>query len=173
MNNTLIILVVAALAIYAIVRQFTEQQVTPRSLLLLPALSAYASYMDLQPAFARFSPALLIGGLVLGAALGILAGMFRGRHTQVRLDRASGNVFAKPDLICSVAWLVLLVVRIAVIALSYSPLGLNPVVGALTACCGSLFLLSVATQKYMVYVQSRNFQFTLPQEQVLTQRNRW
>ena len=160
MNNIILILLVLLLFVYMIVRQFTEQQVTWSTLLLLPAISAYASYTDLQPAFARFALLPLAAGLALGVLVGLITGIFRGQHTKVRLDSASGNIYSKPELASSLMWLGLLIIRIAVIALGYSPLEHNLFVGILTAFGGTLFLVSISTQKFMVYMQYNRYQMS-------------
>ena len=161
MNNLIILLVVLVLFVYMVVRQFTEQVVSWRSLLILPAISAYGSYTDLVPAFAHFALAPLMAGLALGALAGLATGIFRGQHTRVRLDSASGNVVSKPELVSSLMWLGLLIVRIGVIVMSYSHnnLGLNSTLTAiLIAFGGTLFLVSISTQKFMVYLQYSRYQ---------------
>ena len=163
-NNMLIILVVLVLFVYMIVRQFTEQQVSLVNLLLLPLLSAYACYTELPPAFARFALLPLLGGLVLGVLAGLATGILRGKYTRVRLDSASGQIYSKPQLVSSLTWLALLIAHIAVIALSYSPLDHALLVGVLTAFASVLFLVSIATQKLMVYMQTNSLRAGLPQQ---------
>lgn len=161
MDNMIILLLVLVLFVYMIIRQFTEQVVSWRSLLILPALSAYGSYTDLVPAFTHFALPPLIAGLALGVLAGLATGIFRGQHTRVRLDSASGNVLSKPELASSLMWLGLLIVRIGVIVMSYSHnnLGLNSTLTAiLIAFGGTLFLVSISTQKFMVYLQYNRYQ---------------
>jgi hypothetical protein len=153
MDSTQTILLIAAVAIYIIVRQFTEQRVTWTTLLLLPAVSIYASYTELQDDFAHFLPVLLIAAMVIGVLPGVLTGLFRGRHTRVRLDQASGVIYSKPEAASSLMWVGLLVLHIAVIALAYSPLGTLWLTGMLSAFASTLFLVSVSVQKWMVYQQ--------------------
>jgi hypothetical protein len=162
MNNIIFFGLIGALSIYIIVRQFTEQQVTPISLLLLPLVSAYASYLDLQPAFMRFAPLPLIGGLAVGVLVGVAIGIFRGRNTRVRLESSSGIVYSKPQLPSSIMWLVLLIVRIGVIILTFSPLGHMLLVGIVIAFGGTVFLLSVSTQKWMVFTQYSRYRANAP-----------
>ncbi len=153
MDNAVFFLLVFLVFFYMVARQFTEQRITLLSLLLLPLLSAYASYTDLQPAFARFAPLPLVGGLV-----GIATGIFRGRHTRVRLDSASGIVYSKPQLPSSLMWLALLIVRIGVTFLAYTPsLRHNLLVGVLIAFGGTVFLLSISIQKWIVYRQYSSY----------------
>lgn len=163
MNTTIIYLLLLVVFIYLIVRQFTEQRVTPISLLLLPLLSAYASYTDLRPAFTRFPPLPLVVGLVLGVLVGLATGVLRGRYTRVRLENASGTVYSKPQLPSSLTWLVLFIVRIGVLALAYSPLGHDLLIGVLIAFGGTTFLFSVSTQKVMVFLQYNRYRRQVPQ----------
>lgn len=163
MNTAIIYLLIFAVFLYLIVRQFTEQRVTPLSLLLLPLLSAYASYRDLQPAITRFALLPLVGGLALGVLVGLATGVLRGRYTRVRLESASGIVYSKPQLPSSLTWLVLLVVRIGVIALTYSPLGHALLSGVIIAFGGTTFLLSISTQKLMVFWQYHRYRRQRPQ----------
>ncbi|HEY7414912.1 MAG TPA: hypothetical protein VH593_06955, partial [Ktedonobacteraceae bacterium] len=104
MTGSLLYLVIAALAIYAITRQFMEQQVTWLTLVLLPALSAYESYTEWQKEFIHFSPGLLLVGLALGLVLGGATGVYRGLYTRVRLESTSGIAFSKPQLPSSLTW---------------------------------------------------------------------
>lgn len=172
MDTTILILVIALLAVYLVVRQFTEQVVTWRTLLLLPAVAAYACYSELQEDFTHFAPALLIVGLLVGILPGLLTGIFRGKHTRVRLDSANGRVLSKPELASSLTWLGLLILHIGVIAAGY--LGLNHSIagGVLTAFVGSFLLVNIIAQKYMVYTQYSRYQNSLPQ-QFIEQRNRY
>jgi membrane protein CcdC involved in cytochrome C biogenesis len=158
LNNIIILLVVAVLAVYVIIRQFTQQRVTMINLLLLPLLSAYASYNELLPAFGHFTPWPLIAGMAVGLLVGIATGIFRGRYTSVRQDSASGQVYSKPQLASSLMWLALLIVRIAAIVLSTSSLRDNLLTGTLIACGGTLFFFSISTQKAMVFRQFSRLQ---------------
>ncbi len=151
MDSTTTIFLIALVAVYIVIRQFTEQQVTWTTLLLLPAVSIYASYTELQDDFAHFLPALLIGAMVIGVVPGIFTGLFRGRHTNVRLDQASGTIYSKPQAASSLMWVALLVLHLGVIALAYSPLGTLWVAGVLSAFASTLFLVSVVVQKWIVY----------------------
>jgi hypothetical protein len=164
MNDIIIILLVLVALVYLVFRQFTEQQVNWRTLLLLPALSAYASYTELLPAFARFTPLPLIAGLAVGALAGLATGVLRGRATRVRLDSASGQIYSKPQLASSLTWVGLMLVRAAVIALAYTPLDHTLLAGVLIAFGGTVFLVSIATQKFMVYLEYSRLQAGLPQQ---------
>jgi hypothetical protein len=164
-DNIIVLLLVLIFLLYLIFRQFTEQRVTWRTLLLLPILSVYASYVELVPAFAHFASVLLIIGLALGVLAGLATGIFRGRNTRVRLDGASGLIYARPALPSSLTWLGLLIIRFAVVAVSYSPLSHASWAGVLIAFASALFLLNVITQKFMVYLQSNRLQSNPPQQQ--------
>lgn len=152
------LLIVAVLLVYMVVRQFTEQRVNVINLVLLPVLSGYLSYTELQPDFAHFTALPLLAGLAIGVLAGLASGIFRGRNTRVRLDSTSGQIYAKPLLACSLMWIVLLLVRISVIALNYSPLGHSLLAGVLLACAGALFVVSISTQKVMVFAQYSRLQ---------------
>ena len=152
MTGPLLYLGIAALAIYAIARQFMEQQVTWRTLALLPALSAYGSYSEWQSDFLHFSAGLLVAGLLLGLVLGVATGIYRGMYTRLRLDSATGLAFAKPQLPSSLMWAGLFVVRIAGGVVIYSGLGkTNMLIELLTVAASVLFLASISTQKFIVY----------------------
>lgn len=154
MNNTIFFLLLLVVSVYIVIRQFVEQRVTPVTLLLLPLLSVYASYIDLRLAFTRFPPLPLLGGLAFGIIVGLLTGIFRGRHTRVRLDNTSGTVYSKPQIPSSIMWLALLLVRIGVLVLTYSSLNDNLLVGVIIAFGGTVFLFSITTQKFIVFTRS-------------------
>jgi hypothetical protein len=61
-------------------------------------------------------------------------------------------------------WLALLAIRITVITLSYSSLSTNLLVGMLIAFGGTVFLVSVSTQKFMVFQQYNHLRTGLPQQ---------
>lgn len=152
--NTLTLVVGSLVLLLLVIRQFTEQAVNWRTLLLLPVLSACASYIDLQWAFAHFSLLLLTLGLASGVLAGLASGIFRGRHTRVRLDPASGMIRSRPEPASSFMWLGLLIVRMGTLILTYAHLQQsNALIGFLTAFGGTVFLVSIATQKYLVYTQ--------------------
>lgn len=161
MDTILFGVLIALLAVYLIVRQLTEQAVNWRTLLLLPALAVYGCYMELQPDFARFAPTLLIVSLLAGIVPGLLAGIFRGQHTRVRLDSARGRVLSKPELPSSLMWLGLLILHAAVIAVSYTSLEESIMGAILTAFVGSLLLFSIIAQKFIVYQQYSRYQNAL------------
>ena len=164
MNNILMILVALVLFAYLIVRQFTKQRVTPINLLLLPLLSAYASYTELPPVFARFALLPLLAGLMIGALAGLATGILRGKYTSVFLDSSTGQAYSKPQLASSLTWLALLLAHIAVIALDYSPVAHMLIIGVLLAFASTLFLVSIATQKWMVFLQYNRLQAGLSQQ---------
>ncbi len=165
MAGSLMYLVIAALAIYMIARQFMEQRVTWSTLLLLPALSAYASYTEWQTAFLHFSPGLLLVGLALGLVLGVATGVYRGLYTRVRLESASGIVFSKPQLPSSLTWAALFIVRIAAGVLIYRGLErTNMLVSLLTTAASILFLASISTQKFIVYQKAARLRSSVPQQ---------
>lgn len=165
MTDSLLYLAIAALAIYAIARQFMEQRVTWRTLLLLPALSAYESYTEWQTVFRHFSLGLLLTGLALGLVLGVATGVYRGLYTRVRLESASGIAFSKPQLPSSLTWAGLFVVRILAGVLIYSGLGrTNILVGLLMTATSILFLTSISTQKFIVYQKATRLRSNVPQQ---------
>lgn len=164
MTGPLLYLLIAALAIYAIARQFMEQQVTWRTLLLLPAISAYGSYAEWQEEFMHFNVGVLAAGLALGLVLGVATGIYRGIYTRVRLDSVSGLAFSKPQLPSSLTWAGLFVVRIVAGALVYGGQGeKNILIGLLTIATSVLFLVSVSTQKFLVYQKASRLRNSAPQ----------
>jgi hypothetical protein len=165
MTGPLLYLVIAALAIYAIIRQFTKQQVTWRTLLLLPALSAYESYTEWQTEFIHFGSGLLLAGLALGLVLGVATGVYRGLYTRVHLDSASGIAFSKPRLSSSLTWVGLFVVRIVAGVLTYRGLdGTSMLVALLTIAASILFLASISTQKFIVYQKATRLRSSASQQ---------
>lgn len=161
MDTITLVVLIALLAVYLIVRQLTEQAVNWRTLLLLPAVAVYGCYMELQPEFARFAPTLLIVSLLVGIVPGLFAGIFRGQHTRVRLDSARSRVVSKPERASSLMWLGLLILHAAVIAVSYTSLDKSITGAILTAFVGSLLLVSIFAQKFIVYQQYSRYQNTL------------
>ncbi len=145
MDSTVFTLLIVVAFVYMIIRQFTEQEITWRSLLILPALSIYGSYLELQSDFSHFAPAFLVMAMAVGVVPGLFAGLFRGQHTKVRLENASGVIYSKPELA-------------ALIALNASPLGTNLLVGMFSACASALFVVSVVVQKFLVYQQYNRYQ---------------
>lgn len=172
MNVITIILVVAVLAVYLVVRQFTQQVVTWRTLLLLPLVAIYGCYSELNEDFSHFAPTLLIVSVAVGILPGLLSGIFRGKHTRVSLNSENGNVYSKPELASSLTWLGLLIVHIAAIALSYTLLKDSLPGALLTAFAASLVLFNVVAQKFMLYQQYNRFQMGGMPQQFNNQRNR-
>ncbi len=159
MNNILFIVVMSFLVIYLVARQFMQQPVTWTSLLLLPAASAYSSYLDFQAGFSKFAPLPLVAGLIVGALIGVAVGAYRSKYTQVFVDTASNRIVSKPQLRSSGMWLGQLIVRVAIGVLSYSPLGQHSLlIGVASLFISGLFLVSIVTQKFMLYTQYKALQ---------------
>lgn len=159
MNNIVLIVVMSFLVIYLVARQFTQQVVNWSSLLLLPLASAYSSYLDFQAGFEKFAPLPLIAGLAVGVLAGLAIGTYRGKYTQVFVDNASNRIVSKPQLRSSLMWLGQLIVRITIGVLSYSAVGQhNLLIGVASLFISGLFMISIGTQKFILYTQYKRLQ---------------
>lgn len=149
-------IIIIAVVLYIIVRQFMEQPVQPLMLLGLPALVAYVSYITFQKNLveALLNPSLLIAALVIGLLPGLCLGLFRGKLVRMRRNNATGITYVKPTPLSITIWIALLVLRIAAIAVTYAGLGgtLAPVILATTAM-SALFLGSVVAEKASIFWQ--------------------
>src|SRR5262245_7918336 len=105
-TNGIVILLVIAAAIYFIVRQFIEQPVSPRALLIFPGLILYYTYTNIQQELAHpaLNPVWIIGSLVVGLLPGVLLGVLRGRLAVMRYDQQKATVYVRPGFINIVIW---------------------------------------------------------------------
>jgi hypothetical protein len=153
-------IIIIAVVLYIIVCQFIEQPVKPLMLLGLPVAVAYISYITFERNLAEafVNPGLLIAALVIGFLPGLCLGVFRGTLVRVRRDASSGITFVKPGRLSIVIWIMLLVLRIAAMAVTYSGLGhgLAPVILA-TTVMSALFLGSIVAEKASIFCQWMQF----------------
>src|SRR4051794_24387017 len=112
-------IVILAVVIFMIVRQFQERAVQFPGIFILPALITYYTYIAIQAEFTKhvLDPAWLIAALLVGLISGLALGFFRGNLAHLRSDAATGKIYAKASTLSLVIWSILLVLRIGAAAL--------------------------------------------------------
>lgn len=161
LNNELMMLIVAALAIWLIVRQFREQAITPRSLLIYPILIAFYTYTNItgQLAHPFINPAILVGCFIVGLLPGALLGLFRGMRTSLRLDQMSGIVYARPSVTNALLWLGMIALKVLSGVAQYSGFAHTSMLGAiLIALTTTIFIGYICTTYLVLYLRAQNFQ---------------
>jgi hypothetical protein len=159
-SNMITLVIVLVVVVYMIVRQFQEQTIRPRSLLILPLLITYYTYTSIveQLTTPLVNASLLIVMLVVGLFAGGLLGTFRGRQARMRFDATTGLVKSKASSLNIVLYLITLVVRIAAETLLALHMNHDSVLLALTiAFLTTLFLGNVLAEKTTLYLRAQRF----------------
>jgi hypothetical protein len=117
-------LLLAAVAVFVIVRQFAPQAIRPRSLLVVPLVAGYLGFQGLSSA----PPAgvLAIGLLAVNLALAVGLGAVRGATIRVWRS-ASGAWMSQGTLLTLGLWLALIAVRVAMAVLARGALPLQEI----------------------------------------------
>jgi uncharacterized membrane protein len=166
------VLILAAV-IYMITNQFRERPIKPATLIITPALITYYTYTNIMEEFAKqvVDPAWLIGALVIGLVLGLALGFFRGNLAHLRLDAASGKVYARASTLSLILWCLLLVLKIGAAFLTYSPLGktILPII-LLISILHTLFLGNIVAEKACLYLRANRYGLQQPMQ---VQKIKW
>lgn len=157
----ILLILVVLLLIFLIIRQFAEQAINWRYMVLLPIISAVVCFKDVQWAFSRFALYPLVAAVVVGALVGFVTGIIRGQQSSIRLDGTSGTLFSKPGLISSGIWLGVGIIRIGVVVLTAGNFGQQSILaGILAASGGTLFLVNVCVQRCLILWQASRYRST-------------
>jgi hypothetical protein len=160
-SSIITLIIIVAVVIYMIVRQFQEQTIKPRSLLILPLLITYYTYTSIveQLTTPLVNASMLIVAMIVGLCAGGLLGTFRGRLARMRFDVATGLVKSKASTLNIVLYLLILVVRIGADTLLALHMNHASVLLALTiAFLTTLFLGNILAEKATLYLRSQRFQ---------------
>lgn len=153
-------IIVLAIVIYMIVRQFQERQVTFSGIIIIPAVWAYLTGVNIVVELTKHAidPTLLIGALIIGLLPGLVLGFYRGNMALLRLDTTADKVYARTTTLSLIIWCILLVVRIGAAVLAYAPVGqtLLPLVLLITVL-HALFLGNIIGEKYRLYQRSLHY----------------
>ncbi len=168
-------IIILAVVIYMVVRQFQERAIKFPAIFIIPALLTYYTCTIIESELARHTidPIWLFSGLFVGLLPGLALGFFRGNLAHLRLDTSTNTVYAKASTLSLIIWFVVLVVRIGAAALAYTPAGqtLFPVVLLLSAM-HTLFLGNITAEKYCLYLRSSRYKQNL-QQPMPVQRIKW
>jgi uncharacterized membrane protein len=164
---------ILAVVIYMITNQFRERPIKPATLIITPALITYYTYTNILAEFAKqvVDPAWLIGALMVGLVPGLVLGFFRGNLAHMRLDAASGKVYARASMLSLILWCLLLVLKIGAAFLTYSPLGKTvlPLI-LLISILHTLFLGNIVAEKVCLYLRANRYELQQPMQ---VQKIKW
>ena len=152
------LIIILGVLSYMVVRQFQEQPVRPRMLVLLPAILTYYTYTNIVSELAKpmVDPAFLIACMAVGVILGGLLGWYRGGLVHLRLDRASGLVYSKASTINIVIWMAVLLIKIATAFALYTGLSHTSLwIALVTAVVSTLFLANIIGGNVRLYQRSQ------------------
>ncbi|HLG78165.1 MAG TPA: hypothetical protein VKX46_17245 [Ktedonobacteraceae bacterium] len=159
------IIIIIAVVLYMIVRQFQEQPVMTWKNWILPTLVVVYTYTNVTAQLAKpiIDPAYLLATVALGLLAGLLIGFYRGSMARLRVDYATGTILAKANALSLILWILLLALRIGAGALFYSGMedhfALLALFGAFTS---TLFVGNIVAEK--AYVTWRSMQYGVPAE---------
>jgi hypothetical protein len=156
--NITTLIIVLVVVVYMIVRQFQEQTIKPRSLLILPLLITYYTYTSIvtQITHPLVDVSILLVMMVIGLCAGGLLGVFRSSRARMRYDVRTQQVKSKASTINIVLYLLTLAVRIAAETMLALHLNRHSVPLALgIAFLTTLFLGNILAEKATLYVRSQ------------------
>jgi hypothetical protein len=112
-------LLIAALAVFVIVRQFTPQLIRARALLVVPLV---AGYFGLQ-ALTRTPPDGVLAIALLAANLAVAVGLGALRGATIRVWRDAAGAWTSQGTVLTLGlWLALIAVRVAMAVLAHGAL---------------------------------------------------
>ena len=168
-------IVILAVVIYMIVRQFQERAVRFPGIFIIPALLTYYTCTTIESELAQHTiePIWLFSALFVGLLPGLALGFFRGNLAHLRLDVNTGAVYAKASALSLIIWCIVLVVRIGAAVLAYTPTGqtLLPLV-LLLSVMHTLFLGNIIAEKYCLYLRSTRYRQGI-QQPVSVRKIKW
>ena len=153
-------IIIIAVVIYMIVRQFQERAVQFPGIFILPALLTYYTCTSIATELTQhmIDPTWLMIALIVGLLPGLALGFFRGNLAHLRLDMTTSAVYAKASTLSLIIWSILLVCKIVAAMLSYMPVGqtLLPLV-LLLSVMHTLFLGNILAEKYCLYQRAARY----------------
>jgi hypothetical protein len=168
-------IIILAVVVYMIVRQFQERAIKFPGIFIIPALLTYYTCTIIETELTQhiIDPTWLLAALVVGLIPGLALGFFRGNLAHLRLDEPTGTVYAKASTLSQIIWSVLLVVRIGSGVLAYIPMGraLLPLV-LLLSVMHTLFLGNIIAEKYCLYLRSTRYRQDV-QQPLSMQKMKW
>jgi hypothetical protein len=149
MNNLILDLLYLAVIGFAIYRQFASQQVSRRTLLLMPGLLAFAAVQTLGKATLGPIDVVL---LAVNATIGLGMGLWRGQTYRL-WTAADGSVWQRGTLLTGVNWLVLIGIRLGYGAVAhFAGVANSQMIGEMLA---SLFV-TFAAQSLVIWLRSQS-----------------
>jgi hypothetical protein len=147
--NYLLYIGYAALVIFAIYRQFASQQVSRRTLLLIPALLAFGTLQTLGKATLGPVDVLLLG---VNASIGLGMGLWRGQTYRL-WAAADGSAWQRGTLLTAINWLVLIGIRVGFgVVAHFAGIANSQMIGEMLA---SLFV-TFAAQSLIIWLRSQS-----------------
>jgi hypothetical protein len=159
--------IILAVVIYMISNQFRERPIKPATLLITPVLITYYTYTNVMTELTKpiIDPTWLIGALLAGLLAGLALGYFRGTLAHMRLDAASGKIYARSSTLSLILWCLLLVLKIGAAFLTYSPLGKTILsIALLISILHTLFLGNIVAEKVCLYLRANRYGLQRPIE---------
>ncbi|GCE21210.1 hypothetical protein [Dictyobacter kobayashii] len=156
MSSYIMLVLVAGIVIYMVVRQFREQAITRSWFLVLPILIAYYTYTNIASELNRPQADMvtLVVCLVLGLGAGAGIGSLRGLFARLRFDRQTQNTYAKMSLFSGLIWLSVLAIRIVAIVSYYQNWDQHALFWALFTAVGTtLFMGNLLGERLTVYLR--------------------
>jgi Protein of unknown function (DUF1453) len=154
-------LLILAVAVYMIARQFMKRPIRGKSLLIIPALIAYYTYTNVVSELTQplVDTTVLVVLMLVGLALGGGIGLLRGRLAHVWFDARTNTIYAKASTINIFIWLVTLVLKVATGMMLYFNMNHSSVADAALIAIGTtLFLGSVLAEAAILYLRAAQLQ---------------
>jgi hypothetical protein len=149
MNNLILDLLYLTVIVFAIYRQFASQQVSRRTLLLMPALLAFGTLQTLGKATLGPVDVLL---LAVNATIGLGMGLWRGQTYRL-WAAADGSIWQRGTLLTAVNWLVLIGIRVGYgVVAHFGGIANSQMIGEMLA---SLFL-TFAAQSLVIWLRGQS-----------------
>ncbi|HTI13718.1 MAG TPA: hypothetical protein VL461_03980 [Dictyobacter sp.] len=159
-STMMTVVIVIAVLVYFVVRQFQEQVLSARTLLLQPVLFTIYSFETLSDQFTHplVSVDILIALMVIGVVTGSALGWYRAGLTRMRYDQESGKIKVKARGLNIVLYLLVLIARFGVEIMVGMKLNhTNMVVALLAAFLATFFLFNIYLEKLRLYQRSSQY----------------
>jgi xanthine/uracil permease len=156
-SSTITIVIVLAVLFFIVARQFQEQTLSPRNLLLAPIVFTIYTYTTVTDLFKQplASMQILVGLMVIGAICGSALGWYRGGLTRMRYDQQSGKTLVKARPLNIILYLIVLLARIAVATMENLKFAHTSVLLALVAAfLATFFIFNIYLEKLHLYLRS-------------------
>ncbi|QBD78125.1 DUF1453 family protein [Ktedonosporobacter rubrisoli] len=152
--NSMTLLIIVVVVIYMIVRQFQEQRITLVSLIILPVLVAYYTFMraTVELSIQIISPSFIMAAMLLGLAVGLPLGLYRGTLPALRKDPETGRILAKRNTLSICIWFLVFLVRVFTVVASYASLTrTSPLIALIAAIMNTLFLGNIVGERVSLF----------------------